>query len=169
MSAADGSIEAGLAAALVELHVDLAASCSDPWWLIGSAAMRLIGVREVVPQDLDLLTSRRDAEVLIERWCDTLDVDYVPQEQGVRFRSRFARFRRAPLPVEVMGALEVRRGDGWQPAHIGATRTVALGGIRIPLPTVAEQIRLLELFGRGKDLDKARRLRLLQEEVTHVR
>ena len=142
---------AGLAPAFVE-------SFRDPWWLIGSTAMLLAGVDDVLPHDIDVLASERDADAFIARHGDSLERDYRPAGEE-RFRSRFARFRFAPLPVEVMGGLQVRRGDAWMPVRIEATRMVDCAGAVVPIPTSDEQLRLFEWFGRDKDIDKARRLR----------
>jgi hypothetical protein len=38
---------------------------------------------------------------------------------------------------------------------------VIFGGMQIPVPTIAEQIRILESFGRPKDLQRAVLLRAL--------
>ena len=40
----------------------LDAICQDPWWLIGSAALALCDADAAEPGDIDVLTSRRDAE-----------------------------------------------------------------------------------------------------------
>lgn len=151
--ARDAVIEsvAGLAAAFVE-------SFRDPWWLIGSTAMLLAGVDDVLPHDIDVLASQRDADAFIARHDDLLERAHRPVGEE-RFRSRFARFRFAPLPVEVMGGLQVRRGDAWMPVRIEATRMVDCAGAVVPIPTSDEQLRLFEWFGRDKDIDKARRLR----------
>jgi hypothetical protein len=142
---------AGLVPAFVE-------SFRDPWWLIGSAALLLAGVDGVLPHDIDVLASERDADAFIARHADLQERDHRPAGDE-RFRSRFARFRFAPLPVEVMGGLQVRRGEAWMPVRIDATRMVDCGGAVVPLPALHEQLRLFEWFGRDKDIDKARRLR----------
>jgi hypothetical protein len=135
---------------------DLQRCCVDSWVVIGSSAACLAGARVEVA-DLDVLTSARDARSLIDHWHGRLLAVDAPVDVD-RFRSRFARFE-FPLPVEVMGDLEVAAPDGWRPVRIGEIRTVEIDGLRVPIPTVAEQIRLLEWFGRPKD---ARRAELLK-------
>jgi hypothetical protein len=157
-------MSAGLAhdaavAAVARLAPSLAETFRDPWWLIGSTAMVLLGVDDIVPHDIDVLASARDAEAFMVRHADLLERDHRPAGDEL-FRSRFARFRFAPLPVEVMGGLQVCRDGAWEPVRIGATRMVECGGdVVVPVPAPAEQLRLFEWFGRGKDIDNARRLR----------
>jgi hypothetical protein len=147
-----------LASAVPELH----RHCRDPWVVIGSAAARLAGA-EVVVADLDVLTSVRDAEALIGQWRARRDDTYVPRGEE-RFRSRFARFRFPGLPVEVMGGLELCGERGWELVRVDRIVTLDAGGLTVPVPAVAEQIRVLESFGRPKDLQRAALLRRLSEE-----
>lgn len=126
----------------------------DPWWVIGSAAMRLGGIAEVEPADVDLLCGADDAERLISAWQERCDAGYLPHDDD-RFRSRFVRFRHLPMPVEVMGDLHVRAGAGWQAVRVEASQQVSCDGYAVSIPTWQEQIRILSLFGRGKDLAKA--------------
>jgi hypothetical protein len=147
-----------LAAAIPELH----RLCRDPWTVIGSAAVRLAGV-EVAVADLDVLTSVRDAEILIGHWRARRDDTYVPPGEE-RFRSCFARFRFPGLPVEVMGGLELCGERGWEPVRVDRIVTRDVDGLAVPIPTVAEQVRVLESFGRPKDLQRAALLKRLSEE-----
>ncbi|MFC5526386.1 hypothetical protein ACFPPA_11645 [Rhodanobacter ginsengisoli] len=142
---------------------DLWHCCRDPWVVIGSGAARLIGA-DVSVADLDALTSRRDAESLIEHWQARRD-PALPQEGVERFRSRFARFVFPGLAVEVMGGLEVRGADGWMPVTIGEVVELDIAGVAVAVPTVAEQIRLLESFGRLKDRQRLLSLKLLTGEL----
>jgi len=134
----------------------------DPCWLIGSAAAALAGADEFSPADLDLLTSARDADAFAAAYRDSIDDAFVPGDAG-RFRSHFARFRFAPMPVEIMGGLEVFRDGRWQVIRIGSRMPCALLGDHLWLPSLDEQVRLFESFGRAKDLERARRLRAILE------
>lgn len=144
---------------LQEALPDLQRLCVDPWVLIGSAAARLAGA-DVAVADIDVLTSAGDADRLIEHWRARRESHFEPAG-AARFRSRFARFRFTGLPLEVMGGLQLHDTQGWVPVLAGETTLVAFGGMRIPLPRVAEQIRILESFGRPKDLQRAVLLRAL--------
>jgi len=143
---------------------DLRRHCRDPWALIGSAAAWLAGA-EVTVADLDVLTSVRDAETMIDHWRMRRDATAVPVG-AERFRSRFARFAFPELAVEVMGGLEVFDDVGWTPVKIAEITTVDVAGLAIPIPAIAEQIRILESFGRPKDRQRATLLKSLRGELS---
>jgi hypothetical protein len=151
------ALEQVIAEAVPELH----RHCRDPWQLIGSAAACLAGA-EVSVADLDVLTSAADATRLAEAWRDRLDTVYEPAAAAAeRFRSTFARFRFDAMPVEAMGALELNDGYGWEPVTVNEVLLVRVAGLDVPIPSVPEQIRILERFGRPKDLHRAALLRAL--------
>jgi hypothetical protein len=133
--------------------------CRDTWVVIGSAAAVLAGAKVEVA-DLDLLTSVEDADRLIDAWHAKRDPLYAPAASE-RFRSRFARFHFPGMPVEVMGGLELNGAYGWQPVQVNGIVQVACAGVSVPIPTRIEQIRVLESFGRPKDLQRAQYLRAL--------
>jgi len=149
---------------LVATVPDLHRCCRDPWTLIGSAAAWLAGAAVAVA-DLDVLTSTRDAQTLAGRWRDRCDSTHVPAD-GERFRSRFARFRFSAMPVEVMGGLELRGTNGWEPVRIEETFLVPIDGLAVPIPTITEQVRVLESFGRPKDHQRAAQLKRLDRSTT---
>lgn len=149
-----------LGVTLLELVPELHIRCADPWCLIGSTAARLIGA-EVGVADVDVLVSRADAEALMTRWADRRETAHAPAGSD-RFRSHFARFGFAGLPVEVMGGLELNAGKGWQPVSPGRLVLVGLQGLAVPVPSLDDQIRLFESFGRDKDHVRAATLRTLQ-------
>ncbi|WP_267224070.1 hypothetical protein [Dyella silvae] len=144
-----------LAEIVPELHVH----CVDPWCLIGSAAALLAGANVNVA-DVDVLVSRDDAERLMTLWSAQREHVYEPAG-AERFRSHFARFRFPGMPVEVMGGLELNQGDGWKPVQAGRLTLVGLNGLAVPVPSVDDQIRILESFGREKDRQRASMLRAL--------
>lgn len=155
MSHVSPALYATLAGIVPELHVQ----CVDPWCLIGSAAALLVGA-EVSVADVDVLVSRNDAERLMALWAACREATHEPAD-GHRFRSHFARFAFPGIPVELMGALQLNQGDGWQPVHAGRMTLVGLNGLAVPVPSIPDQIRLLESFGREKDRQRASSLRAL--------
>ena len=155
VSITDTALHAVLALAVPELH----RHCVDPWVLIGSAAARLAGA-EVTVADVDVLVSVRDADALIDHWRARQDESHAPADSD-RFRSRFARFDFPGLPLELMGGLELRGDSGWAPVRIDDIVMLDVAGVAVPVPAVSEQIRVLESFGRPKDLRRAASLRLL--------
>jgi hypothetical protein len=137
--------------------------CVDRWCVIGSAAARLSGIETVVA-DIDVLCTRRDAETLMVHWAQQRAHDFAPAASD-RFRSGFARFHLAALPLEVMGDLEVCVDGLWQRVQVLRLDDRELDGLRVPVPTIEEQIRILEIFGRRKDLERALLLRGLTKRM----
>jgi len=114
-----------------------------PWSLIGSGALILLGAPMDDAADLDVVTSVDGAGRLRAAWAGWLEA-VEPKAPDGPFRSEdFARYVTPWGPVEIMGGLRVR-------------------GMRLdvsgPIPSAAEQLRILKLFGRPKDLEKAARL-----------
>ncbi|MDQ6645936.1 MAG: hypothetical protein M3Y93_01720 [Pseudomonadota bacterium] len=130
--------------------------------VIGSAAARLAGAAVTVA-DIDVLTSEGDAARLLHRWASHRHHDHVPADSH-RFRSLFARFNFSPLPVEIMGGLEFSCAERWESVTIRHTMLVDVDGIHVRIPTLDEQIRLLNNFGRPKDMARAMALRSLHQE-----
>jgi len=129
-------------ALLERLAPDLDAMAA-PWSLIGSGALILLGVPLDAAADLDVVTSVDGAGRLRAAWADWLE-PREPKAPDGPFRSQdFARYGTPWGPVEVMGGLRVRG------------RRLDVSG---PIPSAAEQLRILRLFGRPKDLAKAARL-----------
>ena len=147
------ALHAGLHDALPEL----ARTFRDPWWIIGSAAMALAGIPDIVPQDIDVLCSRRDALRLREVWSGHIDGQLQPADEA-RFRSTFARFTHLPMPLEVMGGLEVMTAIGWQELNVRDDVRIDVGDHAVRIPTREDQRRILLAFGRDKDLAKAARI-----------
>lgn len=144
----------GVRAALRATPPGLFAAFRDPWWLIGSAAAALCDVPGITVHDLDILCSECDASNLLAAYRHRVDAQFRPADDAL-FRSRFARLSFDPLPVEVMGGLEVRRDGRWQPVRVADERMLDCDGQVIRVPSLPEQVRLFECFGRGKDLAKA--------------
>ncbi|OOG58213.1 hypothetical protein B0E47_04940 [Rhodanobacter sp. B05] len=155
MSHVPPALYATLAEIVPELHVH----CTAPWCLIGSAAALLLGA-EVSAADVDVLTSRADADALMTLWVERRESVSARTDDRL-FRSHFARFRFPGAPVEVMGALELNADDGWQAVQPGRLQLAGLNGMAVPVPCVEDQIRLFESFGREKDMRRAAALRAL--------
>jgi hypothetical protein len=149
-------------AALGQLDADLARHAQAPVFLIGSTAARLAGAL-VEANDLDLLAGVDDAARLEQAWAARRTGDYEPAD-GQLFRSRFARYAFPAMPVEVMGGLEVCVGGVWRRLAIGDAAPLDGHAPCLHLPSVAEQLRVLALFGRAKDRARAALLRPLLGE-----
>lgn len=147
---------AELEALVRRLAPDLA-RLSEPWAVIGSGALMMVGLPVEDCPDLDILTTGAGAAALEAAWRRWRDGDYAP-DPDAGFRSRFSRYLAPEGAFEVMGDLELRTAAGWTPVTVRAVERRRFGGLDMPLPTPAEQLRILREFGRPKDLAKARRL-----------
>jgi len=131
--------------ATLDVVATAASGLADDWWLLGSAAMALVGVAGLSPPDVDLLVSERDARRLMTMW----NTQPEPASASPLFRSKvFAKAGIARLPIEIMAGFEVRNSEGWRPIQPRSRQLVQ--GVFVP--TAAEQIEFCRLFGRPKDL-----------------
>ena len=118
---------------------------ASPWIVIGSGALMLLGAPVAAAADLDIVTDPAAAQRLRVQWDDWLQCGEAKAPDGP-FRSEdFARYETPWGPVEVMGGFR---------AH-GVPLVIAERHPDLPIPTAMEQLRILRLFGRPKDLAKA--------------
>ena len=143
---------AGLRRLLERVTPDLDAH-AEPWSLIGSGALILLGVPVGEAADLDVVTSSEGALRLRGAWRSWLMIGEAKAPDGPFRSDDFARYETPWGPVEVMGGLRVR----------GTPLLIAARQPDLPIPSAAEQLRILRLFGRPKDLTKAS---LLERWVT---
>ncbi|MBC3942661.1 hypothetical protein [Sphingomonas albertensis] len=137
------------------MTVDAMRDARDPWWIISSAAVALHGVVPIEVGDVDVLMSVADAQ----RAMDQLGV--VPIEDGASalFRSTlFARWEMPPLVVEIMAGFHVAKGAEWTEVLPRTRVSLPLDGRVAYVPDRAELAEMLRLFGRPKDLERARLL-----------
>ena len=126
----------------------------DPFYIIGGSALVLTGIPLETTDDIDLLTSNRDADYLKRLWQAHKVGEYSPKDSD-KFRSNFGRFQWNAVLVEVMGDLEVFDGGEWRQLQITDYFEVSIHQLSIRIPTLKEQERIFRLFGRAKDLAKA--------------
>ena len=133
----------------------------EPWWIIGSAAVALYGAGEPPRRDVDVLAAVADLERLrpldwpAADW-PAADWDARPEAGAARFRSTaFRRWRGAQLPVELMADLSVRSGKTWHRVALSTRVAIRAGDATLWVPSRAELIELLLLFGRAKDRRRA--------------
>ncbi|MCE3288158.1 MAG: hypothetical protein K0R83_170 [Caulobacter sp.] len=133
---------------------------AEPWWIFGSAAMALAGVRGLDPPDVDVISTPEGAAALLER----LGGERVAGASD-RFRSVvFGKCLEGPLPVEVMGGFEVATAEGWAPVILRTRRRIAWPAGDLWIAEAAEQAAVCRLFGRPKDLARAAALDDLDEK-----
>lgn len=132
----------------------------DDIFLIGSSALVLSGIKIHAANDIDILTSRKNVDELKINWTNDLRTDYKPKSSSL-FRSNFARFDFQIMDIELMGGLEVKKGNNWVAVVIEDFFIYEKDGYRIKIPTLKEQKRILQLFGRSKDKKKLKLIGLL--------
>lgn len=129
----------------------------DDWWLIGGAAVALHGL-DIGIADVDVLLSRRD----ILQVLDKLGVGRVEDTAITRVRSDiWARWTALPLSVDVMTGLQVHDGEHWRRVEPKTREVVVVEGRKLYVPSRSELIEILRLFGRTKDLERAKGLEQL--------
>ncbi len=122
-------------------------------YLIGGASMILQGFEIGETADIDILTTSEGAQKLQLSLKEYRQISPLTKENHL-FRSNFARFRFPLLDLEVMGDLQVCKHKEWQPVLIQDNQTMTIGNLTLKVPTLQEQIRILTLFGRDKDLKR---------------
>ena len=145
--------DAPAARALADVAAAMRGAHHD-WWIIGSAAVMLLG-GDTRMADIDLLIDPRDSQGVLAR----LNVAPLPSDSNERFRSgTFARWTTSTMPVEIMADLHVRNDGEWQRVTLTTRRSVSVAGETLYVPERAEMVALLHRFGRPKDLQRARLL-----------
>ncbi len=138
----------------------VAAECTtleDDWWIIGSTAAFLSGLFDPVPRDIDLLVSARDASRLFLQW----NVQPRTPLQSNLFRSVFGICNTETIDIEIMGDLNVNVGREWCPLKLKSRKAIETDAGKLYIPTREEQVSILKLFGRPKDLIRAKSLETL--------
>ncbi len=133
----------------------------DNFYLIGSAALSLCGIKLDLMSDMDILVSGRDAGFLKTAWRNRLIEEHVTTDDDLFF-SKFARYKFSVLDIEIMGDLKVKNNGIWKRLEIEESTSVIAGNFEIKIPTLSEQKRILQLFGREKD---QKRIKLIDKEL----
>lgn len=128
-------------------------SLKDDFFMIGASAMILSGVDIKETHDIDILTSFSDSQKLRQDWKDKIEINPTLKESHL-FRSNFTRYNFNALDIEVMGELEVYKNENWSPLLIQEFEEYQTKHLSIKIPTLREQVRILQLFGREKDLKR---------------
>ena len=132
------------------------APARDPWWVIGSAAVALHGADAGEVGDVDVIVSLSD--------FDRLEASGLikPIEKRARDHFNSEKFGRGSVggyEVEYFANLRVFANGEWHLVEFDEAEFVDFQGTEIRIPTRADLIALLELFGRAKDLRRAAALR----------
>ncbi|MFV0538100.1 MAG: hypothetical protein ACK5M3_12125 [Dysgonomonas sp.] len=146
---------------IADIAINLAQT-KDDFFIIGASALVLSGIDIENTEDIDILTSKRDALILQELWEDKTVSNHIAKHSNL-FRSNFNRYRFQWMDVEVMGGLEINIDGKWTLLTINDYIIHNVGNIEIKIPTLQEQRRIFALFGREKD---NQRLKLIDDYLS---
>ncbi|MCV9939986.1 hypothetical protein OIU35_26840 [Boseaceae bacterium BT-24-1] len=147
-----------LPAPLIETLASVAAimeNARGPWWIIASAAAALHGARPISVADVDVLLGVED----LSRILPTLGIEPHRGPPNPLFRSTvLAKWPVPPVPVDLMAGFEHRVGDSWHAVRPATRQAIAIGAATVYVPERDELRRIIESFGRPKDIERARLL-----------
>ncbi len=141
----------------LQLVAQHGAQIEGDWWIIGSTAGLLAGIEGFIPDDVDLFGSTN----VMTAFVKSFGLEPVSSPSHHQFKS--TPYQRIKLldatPIEVMGGLEISTGGDWNRLDLKTRLPVSGFGAPLWIPSIEEQIAVFELFGRLKDLAKAKILR----------
>lgn len=121
---------------------------ADPWWVLGSGAIALLGLDPKGVRDIDVLISKRDALVLMQKH----NLPNRADGGNERFRSDiFLLPELGDFRVELMSNYCIRHNDDWVVVQPSSRIKVQIADATLYVPALCEQIELLSLLGRPKD------------------
>ncbi|SEJ02658.1 hypothetical protein SAMN05428950_101889 [Sphingomonas sp. OV641] len=127
----------------------------DPWWIVGSAAVALLGVSPVRVAEIDALLSVRDAAKILPM----IGVEPIRNFERGNFRSEiFATWRGNAMRVEFMAGVETRVDEKWESLVLQPRQAIAVDGALVFVPSLVELLGMLVGFGRPKDRERVRLL-----------
>jgi hypothetical protein len=146
-----------------DFNLALSTLCKVPalatakWWIIGSAAARLLGLKDDTVYDIDVLMDVPTAKACLAHF----NCPEMPPALHPHFRSKIhARIPTAGLTLDIMAGLDIFE-NGWHPILL-QTREIHPGDYGVVYtPDVQELISLHLKFGRAKDLERAQKLTAL--------
>lgn len=134
---------------------NLMADAHDPWWIIGSAAVALLGADPGHVADVDVLLSVADAR----RILPAIGIELRSGSAHAAFRSSiFGIWTEPALPVEFMADFHRRSGEAWLPVLPATRQSIVIEGVGVFVPERMELQAMLTAFGRPKDMQRARSL-----------
>lgn len=126
----------------------LLASADPNWCIFGSAALYLNGIQGIHVKDIDILMSTEGAK-RAEQLLHPYLVPITEDPESI-FRSRHSHYLYHDVIFDISGDLEVIQNHTWIPVCIADKRFRQ----DIPYASLEDCIRLFQLFGRPKDLEK---------------
>ncbi|MBB4037511.1 hypothetical protein GGR21_003428 [Dysgonomonas hofstadii] len=133
----------------------------DDFFVIGASAIILSGIEIGNTNDIDILTSTRDSAKLKKIWNDKIENNPLMKESEL-FKSDFSRYSFSEMDIEIEGDLLVYKENHWLEVNVHKYVSIEINNLFIKIPTIEEQMRILRLFGREKDM---KRLKLMQNTM----
>ncbi|MGQ4833783.1 MAG: nucleotidyltransferase domain-containing protein [Candidatus Asgardarchaeia archaeon] len=133
------------------------------WVIAGSLSLALQGV-DIVPKDIDIITTKEDALRLNKIWKE-YTIKSVSFGQTEFFRSYFGIFQINDVKIEVMGNLEEKRKDKWVSLmnRLNFPKYVIIENMQLPVSPLEDQLKSYEMSGRKKDIERAIKIRKVLE------
>lgn len=125
------------------------------WWIIGSSAAYLLGA-DFTPEDVDVVAS---AEVIAMMTGISSNGRREQSESWFHSDPFFRLEVDDGLPIEFMGDLTFGHEGARTPLRIETRQAIKLTSGIVYVPEIKEQITIFEIFGRPKDLQKAKILK----------
>jgi len=139
----------------LQIVVKLLAQARQDWWLIGGAAFYAHGVGSGNLKDIDVLIGNGDAK----RMEQAPGMRLLERNQNELFHSsHYFIHDTEAVPVEFMANLKVRKNDEWQLLAPKTRVLKTIDNIEVYVPDTMELIEIAQLFGRKKDLSRAKQL-----------
>jgi hypothetical protein len=130
---------------------------SSKWWIIGSMAARMLGLKDDAVNDIDVLMDVPTARACLAHF----NCPEIPPALHPHFISKIhARIPTAGLTLDIMAGLDIFE-NGWHPVLL-QTRKIHHGDYgAVYTPDAQELISVYLKFGRPKDLARAQKLTAL--------
>jgi len=123
----------------------------DGFFVIGASAIILSGTDIGNTGDIDIIVSSHDADKLKKIWKDKIESNPQLKDSDL-FKSNFGRYKFLEMDIEIIGDLLIFRDGRWTEVKVQEYTLTDINGLSVKIPTIKDQERILQLFGREKDM-----------------
>jgi ubiquinone/menaquinone biosynthesis C-methylase UbiE len=150
-------------AALIQL-IPILNATGAPWVLGGSCCLALHGVK-VEPHDIDIVTSADGAYRIGDALRQAAEEKQAVQwSESERIRSHHGLYQMGDTQVDIIGAAELREGEGWSPTWRPAewqTDSLAVPGAGVSVVTLTLEYEL----GAYRKLQREAKAQLIEQRL----
>jgi len=150
-------------AALIRL-IPILNATGAPWVLGGSCCLALHGMK-VEPHDVDIVTSADGAYRIGDALREVAEEKQaVRWSESERIRSHHGLYRMGDTQVDIIGAAELREGEGWAPAWRPAewqTDSMAVPGAGVSVVTLTLEYEL----GAYRKMQREAKAKLIEQRL----